>query len=36
MEIKPLVELASLGIRIGYVWVRVFDFWWSYDRLRLN
>jgi hypothetical protein len=26
MEIKPLVELASLGIRIGYVWVRVFDF----------
>jgi hypothetical protein len=36
MEIKPLLELTSLGILIGYVWVSVFDFWWSYDRLQLN
>jgi hypothetical protein len=36
MEIKPLLELTSLGILIGYVWVSAFDFWWSYDRLRLN
>jgi hypothetical protein len=26
MEIKPLLELTSLGILIGYVWVSVFDF----------
>ena len=36
MEIEPLIELTSLGILIGYVWVSAFDFWWSYDRLRLN
>jgi hypothetical protein len=27
MEIKPLVELISLGILIGYMWVSVFNFW---------
>ena len=32
IDIKPLVELTS----IGYVWVNVFDFGWSYDRLRFN
>ena len=26
MEIKPLVELTSLGILIGHMWVSVFNF----------
>ena len=26
MEIEPLIELTSLGILIGYVWVSAFDF----------
>jgi hypothetical protein len=26
IEIEPLVELTSLGILIGYMWVSVFDF----------
>ena len=26
MEIEPLIELTSLGIFIGYVWVSAFDF----------
>ena len=26
MEIKPLLELTSLGILIGYMWVSAFDF----------
>ena len=26
MDIKPLIELTSLGILIGYVWVSAFDF----------
>jgi hypothetical protein len=26
MDIKPLIELTSLGILIGYMWVNVFDF----------
>jgi hypothetical protein len=26
MEIKPLVELTSLGILIGYMWMSVFNF----------